>query len=134
MPHPLFELRRFIFILQHKFIKAFNSDLSNKGGLHCISIALFCFLERFCRGTKILIITMFVYCAGADLHPLVNVLYHTRILYHTHMVHTVRVWYVPYAYGMYYTRMVQFCIPYAYGMIIRVWYIPYAYYICTTRV
>ena len=31
-----------------------------------------------------------------------------------------------YAYGMYHTRMVQFCIPYAYGMTIRVWYVPYA--------
>ena len=35
------------------------------------------------------------------------------VLYH--MVHTIRVWYIPYAYGMYRTRMVQFCIPYAYG-------------------
>ena len=29
----------------------------------------------------------------------VTVLYHTRILYHTRMVHTIRVRYVPYAYG-----------------------------------
>ena len=50
-----------------------------------------------------------------------DVLYHTRILYHTRMVRTIRVWYVPYAYGMYHTRTVQFCIPYAYGMTIRVW-------------
>ena len=28
---------------------------------------------------------------------------------------------------LYHTRMVQFCIPYAYGMTIRVWYVPYAY-------
>ena len=43
-----------------------------------------------------------------------SVLYHMRILYHTRMVHTVRVWYVPYAYGtILYT--------------IRVWYVPYAY-------
>ena len=41
--------------------------------------------------------------------------------------YTVRVWYIPYAYGMYHTRTVQFCIPYAYGMTIRVWYVPYAY-------
>ena len=49
---------------------------------------------------------------------------------------TVRVWYVPYAYGMYHTRMVHTIRvwPYAYGMYhtrmvctIRVWYIPYAY-------
>ena len=29
----------------------------------------------------------------------IAVLYHTRILYHTRMAHTIRVWYVPYAYG-----------------------------------
>ena len=36
----------------------------------------------------------------------IAVLYHTRILYHTLTVHTIRVWYVPYAYGMYRKRMV----------------------------
>ena len=41
---------------------------------------------------------------------------------------TVRVWYVPYAYGMHHTRTVRFSVPYAYGMDIRVWYVPYAYY------
>ena len=71
MPCPLFELRRFVFVLQYKFIKVFNSDMYDKRRLQSISIALFCFLERFCGGTKI--ITKFVYCAGADLqHPLVN--------------------------------------------------------------
>ena len=35
-----------------------------------------------------------------------HVLYHTRISYHTRMVHTIRVWYIPYAYGIN-TRMVQ---------------------------
>ena len=30
MPHPLFELRRFVFVLQYKFIKAFNSDMNDK--------------------------------------------------------------------------------------------------------
>ena len=34
-------------------------------------------------------------------------MYHTRISYHTRMVHTVRVWYV----FLYHTRMV---VPYAY--------------------
>ena len=41
---------------------------------------------------------------------------------------TVRVWYVPYAYGTYHTRTVRFSVPYAYGIDIRVWYVPYAYY------
>ena len=61
MPCPLFELRCFIFVLQYKFMKAFNSDMNDKRGLQSISKASFCFLERFCGG-----------CAGADLHPLVN--------------------------------------------------------------
>ena len=37
------------------------------------------------------------------------------------------IWYVPYLYGMYYTRMVQFCMPYAYDLTIRVWYVPYVF-------
>ena len=41
---------------------------------------------------------------------------------------TVRVWYVPYAYGTYHTRTVRFSVPYAYGIDIRVRYVPYAYY------
>ena len=45
MPRPLFELRHFVFVLQHKFIKAFNSDMNDRRGLQSISIALFCFLE-----------------------------------------------------------------------------------------
>ena len=52
MPCPLFELRGFVFVLQYKFIKALNSDINDKGGLQSVSIALFCFLERFCGGTK----------------------------------------------------------------------------------
>ena len=51
-----------------------------------------------------------------------------RILYRTRMVCTIRVWYVPYAYGTYHTRTVRFSVPYAYGIDIRVWYVPYAYY------
>ena len=31
-------------------------------------------------------------------------------------------------------RIVQFCIPYAYGMTIRVWYVPYAYGTYHTRI
>ena len=52
VPRPLFELRRFVFVLQYKFIKAFNSDMNEKRILQSISIALFCFLERFCGGDK----------------------------------------------------------------------------------
>ena len=33
-------------------------------------------------------------------HTFITVVYRTRISYHTRMVHTVRVRYVPYAYGM----------------------------------
>ena len=65
MPRPLFELRRLVFVLQYKFIKAFTSDINDKGGLQSVSIALFCFLKRFYGGTA-------VYCVGADLHPLIN--------------------------------------------------------------
>ena len=72
MPRPLFELRRFVFALQYKFIKAFNSDINDKRGLQSVSIALFCFVEiKILQRCQIIIIT-FVYCAGADLHPLVN--------------------------------------------------------------
>ena len=34
--------------------------------------------------------------------------------------HTVRVRYIPYAYGMYCTRMVCFPVPYAYGCTVHV--------------
>ena len=64
------------------------------------------------------------YASGNDDH---SVLYHTRISYHTRMVHTIRV------YGTYHTRMVRFCILYAYGTTIRVWYVPYAYGTYHTR-
>ena len=42
------------------------------------------------------------------------VVYCTSSLYRMRMVHTIRVWYVPYTYGMF------FCT-------IRVWVVPYAY-------
>ena len=35
--------------------------------------------------------------------------------------HTIRVWYVPYAYGTYHTRMVCFSVPYAYGCTVCVY-------------
>jgi len=63
----------------------------------------------------------------------IHVLYRMRISYRTRMVHTVRVWYVPYAYGKnfipyafgtYHTRMV---IPYTYGTNIQYTRIVYNY-------
>ena len=57
MPRPLFELTRFVFALQYKVIKAFNSDMNDKRGLQSVSIA-----EAPNNNN----------CAGADLHPLVN--------------------------------------------------------------
>ena len=51
-----------------------------------------------------------------------------RLFYTICVFCTVRVWYVPYAYGTYHTRTVRFSVPYAYGIDIRVWYVPYAYY------
>ena len=63
-------------------------------------------------------------------HPLILYTYGyvvRRLVIIIIMFCTIRVWYIPYAYGMYHTRMVQFCIPYACGRIIRVWYVPYAY-------
>ena len=35
--------------------------------------------------------------------------------------HTIRVWYIPYAYGTYHTRMVCFSVPYAYGCTVCVY-------------
>ena len=42
-------------------------------------------------------------------------------------IYTIRVWYIPYAYGMNHTRMVRFRRLYAYGTILA---IPYAYQWC----
>ena len=55
--------------------------------------------------------------------------------------YTIRVWYIPYAYDTYHTRMVCFSVPYTYGCTIRVYvshsikhsirteeYIPKAYF------
>ena len=69
MPRPLFELRWFVFALQYKFIKAFNSDMNDKRGLQSVSIALFVFSKDFAESQ---IIITFVYCAGVNLHLLVN--------------------------------------------------------------
>ena len=35
--------------------------------------------------------------------------------------YTIRVWYIPYAYGTYHTRMVCFSVPYAYGCTVCVY-------------
>ena len=62
MPRPLFELTRFVFALQYKVIKAFNSDMNDKRGLQSVSIALFCFLKDFAEAPNN------NNYAGADLH------------------------------------------------------------------
>ena len=35
--------------------------------------------------------------------------------------HTIRVWYIPYVYGTYHTRMVCFSVPYTYGCTVCVY-------------
>ena len=45
-----------------------------------------------------------------------------RILYRTRMVFTIRVWYIPYAYGTIF-RTIR--VRYRHT---RIWYVPYAYY------
>ena len=70
VPRPLFDVRRFVFVLQYNFKRPLTLTLTINRGLQSgnnIIIVLIC---------KILgrhqIITMFVYCAAADLHSLVN--------------------------------------------------------------
>ena len=53
VPHPLFELRRFIFVLQYKFVKVFNSDMNGKRGLQSVSIALSRLMGRVARPSKV---------------------------------------------------------------------------------
>ena len=65
VPRPLFDVRRFVFVLQYNFKRHLTLTLTINGGLQSSNIVLICFLE-------IIIITMFVYCAAADLHSLVN--------------------------------------------------------------
>ena len=55
---------------------------------------------------------------------IVYVLYHMRISYHTRTVHTIRVWYVPYAYIMKFCTVRVWYVLYAYGCTIRVRYVP----------
>ena len=72
-----------------------------------------------------------VYAYGTTIRVWYRKTYHTRIKKNnTRMVRTVRIRYVPYAYGMkyaygtqqYHTSMVCKIVPYAYGT-----YVPYAY-------
>ena len=70
VPRPLFDVRRFVFVLQYNFKRPLTLTLTINRGLQSgnnIIIVLIC---------KILgrrqIITMFVYCVAADLHSLVN--------------------------------------------------------------
>ena len=69
VPRPLFDVRCFVFVLQYNFKRPLTLTLTINRGLQSgnnIIIVLIC---------KILgrrQITMFVYCAAADLHSLVN--------------------------------------------------------------
>ena len=67
VPCPLFDVRCFVFVLQYNFKRPLTLTLTINRGLQSGNIVLICFLERLCK-----IITMFVYCAAADLHSLVN--------------------------------------------------------------
>ena len=49
------------------------------------------------------------------------------LFYTACVFYTVRVWYIPYAYGIYHTRMVRSSVPYAYGISHTRMVIPYAY-------
>ena len=70
VPCPLFDVRRFVFVLQYNFKRPLTLTLMINRGLQSGNIVLICFLERLCWRCQI--ITMFVYCAAADLHSLVN--------------------------------------------------------------
>ena len=65
VPRPLFDVRRFVFVLQYNFKRPLTLTLTINRGLQSGNIVLI-FLRRR------QIITMFVYCAAADLHSLVN--------------------------------------------------------------
>ena len=69
VPRPLFDVRHFVFVLQYNFKRPLTQTLTINRGLQSVNIVLICFLERLRRHQ---IITMFVYCAAADLHSLVN--------------------------------------------------------------
>ena len=68
VPCQLFELRCFVFVFQYNFKQAFNSNKNVKQRLIKL---LICFLERLSLW-RCQIITMYVYCAGADLPLLIN--------------------------------------------------------------
>ena len=69
VPRSLFDVRRFVFVLQYNFKRPLTLTLTINRGLQSGNIVLICFLERLRRRQ---IITMFVYCTAADLHSLVN--------------------------------------------------------------
>ena len=94
----------FILLLKHFITKVLEYKMGLKGRIKFVCVAMCSLVMSLC---------------SRDLH--VTLFCTVRVFY------TVRVWYIPYVYGMYHTRTVQFCIPYAYGMTIRVWYVPYAY-------
>ena len=69
VPRPFFDMRCLVFVLQYNFKGPLTLTLMINTGLQSGNIVLICFLERLRRYQ---IITMFVYCAAADLHSLVN--------------------------------------------------------------
>ena len=122
----LYKPLHYLFTLSVRYCK-----LPNEWSIHCItpvfksgnknSVKNYRPISLLCNTSKILEKIIYDKIIG-----FVYVLYHTRISYHTRMVHTIRVWYDfvyytrmvrSYAYGTYHTRMVR---------TIRVWYVPYA--------
>ena len=72
VPHPLFDVRRFVFVLQYNFKRPLTLTLIMiNRGLQSGNIVLICFLERLCGGAKINNNDV-CNCAAADLHSLVN--------------------------------------------------------------
>ena len=69
VPRPLFDVRRFVFVRKYNFKRPLTLTLTINRGLQSGNIVLICFLETLRRRQ---IITMFVYCAAANLHSLVN--------------------------------------------------------------
>ena len=69
VPRPLFDVSHFIFVLQYNFKRPSTLTLMINRGLQSGNIVLICFLEDFAEAPNN---NMFVYCAAADLHSLVN--------------------------------------------------------------
>ena len=72
VPRPLFDVRRFVFLLQYNFKRPLTLTLTINRGLQSgNNYSLNLFSLKTLRRRQI--ITMFVYCAAADLHSPVNI-------------------------------------------------------------